>query len=283
MHTFPYCRLTPNVLWLTGSLLVLCTSAEINISTDEFAAWKAEIEHQIISLQKENMEIRETNKIFSTKVGRLEDKMKEMEADRNRMSKIIECQNEELRNLHKNVDNRDDVKKEENENDPKMLDRRTNDDRNEGQGAQISRIIPGTSESLQEPVIFHSYLSSNSPPNLGTHHVIAFDAIPINKGNGYHHDNGIFEAPRPGTYVFLWTINTYPRGYIRTELVVNGNVISSGVTDSHADDGIMSGTNVAIADLVTGDHVYVRLRHTAINYIYSNAEGRSTFSGWLLH
>lgn len=143
--------------------------------------------------------------------------------------------------------------------------------------------VPGTSESLQEPVIFHSYLSSNSPPNLSTHHVITFDAIPINKGNGYHHDNGIFEAPRPGTYVFFWTIYTHPRGYIPTELVANGNVISSGVTDSHADDGLQSATGVAIADLVTGDHVYVRLRYTAVNYIFSTADGRSTFSGWLLH
>lgn len=83
--------------------------------------------------------------------------------------------------------------------------------------------------------------------------------------------------------VFFWTIYTHPRGYIPTELVVNGNVMSSGVTDSHQDDGLMSGTGVAIADLVAGDHVYVRIRHTAINYIFSNAEGRSTFSGWLLH
>lgn len=95
--------------------------------------------------------------------------------------------------------------------------------------------VSGNSEPLQEPVIFHSYMSSNGPPNLGTHHIIAFDAIPINKGNGYHHDNGIFEAPRPGTYVFFWTIYTYPTGYIPTQLLVNGNVISSGNTDSHAE------------------------------------------------
>lgn len=140
MPTFPYCHLTPNVLWLTGSLLVLCTSAEINISTDEFAAWKADIEHQIISLQKENMEIRETNKILSTKVGRLEDKVKEMEAERNRMSEIIECQNEELRNLHKKDDNRNELKKEG--ADPILLERRTDGDRNEGRKVQrISRKI----------------------------------------------------------------------------------------------------------------------------------------------
>lgn len=272
-------RLILHIGWLTGCLLVLCTSSEINTSTDEFATWKAEIEDQISSLQKENMEIRETNKILSTKVGRLEDKVKEMEAERNRMSEIIECQNEELRNLHKKDDNRNELKKEG--ADPILLERRTDGDRNEGR--KVQRIIQGTSEPRQEPVIFHSYLSSNSPPNLSTHHVITFDAIPINKGNGYHHDNGIFEAPRPGTYVFFWTIYTHPRGYIPTELVANGNVISSGVTDSHADDGLQSATGVAIADLVAGDHVYVRIRHTAINYIFSIAEGRSTFSGWLLH
>lgn len=140
MPTFPYCRLTPNVLWLTGCLLVLCTSAEINISTDEFAAWKAEIEDQILILQKENMEIRETNKILSTKVGRLEDKVIEMEADRNRMSEIIECQNEELRNLHKKDDNRNELKKEG--TDPILLERRTDGNRNEGRKVQrISRKI----------------------------------------------------------------------------------------------------------------------------------------------
>lgn len=133
-------RLILPIGWLTGCLLVLCTSAEINISTDEFATWKAEIEHQIISLQKENMEIRETNKILSTKVGRLEDKMKEMEADRNKMSEIIECQNEELRNLHKKDDNQNELKKEG--TDPILLERRTDGDRNEGRKVQrISRKI----------------------------------------------------------------------------------------------------------------------------------------------
>lgn len=136
----PLSRLILHTGWLTGCLLVFCTSAEINISTDEFAAWKAEIEDQILILQKENMEIRETNKILSTKVGRLEDKVIEMEADRNRMSEIIECQNEELRNLHKKDDNRNELKKEG--TDPILLERRTDGNRNEGRKVQrISRKI----------------------------------------------------------------------------------------------------------------------------------------------
>lgn len=136
----PPSRLILHTGWLTGCLLVFCTSAEINISTDEFAAWKAEIKDQILILQKENMEIRETNKILSTKVGRLEDKVIEMEADRNRMSEIIECQNEELRNLHKKDDNRNELKKEG--TDPILLERRTDGNRNEGRKVQrISRKI----------------------------------------------------------------------------------------------------------------------------------------------
>lgn len=136
----PLSRLTLHVGWFTSCLLVLCTSSEINISTDDFAAWKAEIEDQILRLQKENMEVRKTNKILSNKVGHLEDKMKEMEADINRMLEIIECQNEELRNLHKNDDNRNEFKKEG--TDPIWLERRTDGDRNAGQEVQrISRKI----------------------------------------------------------------------------------------------------------------------------------------------
>lgn len=143
--------------------------------------------------------------------------------------------------------------------------------------------MPPTSHPITEAVIFHSHMSQSSPTNLAAHHILQFDVNSVNKGSGYHVDNGIFESPRAGTYVFFWSIYTYPRGIIRTELVVNGNVIGGALADSHPDDGIMSATGVAMAELSIGDHVYVRLAYTAINYILSEADGRSTFSGWLLH
>jgi hypothetical protein len=132
---------------------------------------------------------------------------------------------------------------------------------------------------MAEGVIFYSYMSQNSPANLGTHHNLQFNVNPVNKGKGYHIDNGIFEAPRVGIYVFLWSIYTESRGYIGTELVVNGHAIGSALADSHLGDGIMGGTGIAIAELSVGDHVYLR----TINFIRSVQDGRSTFSGWLLH
>ena len=82
---------------------------------------------------------------------------------------------------------------------------------------------------------------------------------------------------------FFWTIYTYPRGYIRTELLVNGEVVGGAQVDCHPDDGIISTTGMVITYLRPGDYVYVRLSYTAQNYILSYPDGRSTFSGWLLH
>ncbi|XP_061194361.1 uncharacterized protein LOC133202541 [Saccostrea echinata] len=142
--------------------------------------------------------------------------------------------------------------------------------------------VPPTTQPMNGPVIFYSYMSTHSPPNLSLHHVIIFDVNPVNKGHGYHKDNGIFEAPRTGTYVFLWSIYTYPRGAIGTELIVNGQVIGGGLVDSHPDDGVMSCTGVAIA-VSAGDHIYLRISPISVNYIWTESDGRSTFSGWLLH
>lgn len=74
-------------------------------------------------------------------------------------------------------------------------------------------------------VAFYAYLSSDIPASIA-HHIIAFDTVITNVGNAYHSHSGTFIAPRSGVYVFTCTIRLYGHSYIKTELLVNNNVVN---------------------------------------------------------
>lgn len=74
-------------------------------------------------------------------------------------------------------------------------------------------------------VAFYAYLSSDIPASIA-HHIIAFDTVITNVGNAHHPHSGTFIAPRSGVYVFTWTIRLYGHSYIKTELLVNNNVVN---------------------------------------------------------
>ena len=253
-----------------GFFFVFCGCTERKISPDP-TSWKTNNEELIRRLQKGNQETHLIIQNLVTKVDILERRVLELELERSKTEKIIEKQDKRLQFLgslsprQTNLDNPEE---------PVLYDERR---------SNSFVTVEGPTLQTAEPIVFHSYLSRDSLPNLSKDHVITFDSNPVNEGHGYHKDNGIFEAPRAGTYVFFWTIYTYPRGFIRTELLVNGEVVGGAQVDCHPDDGITSTTGMVITYLRPGDHVYVRLSYTAQNYIFSYPDGRSTFSGWLLH
>ncbi|XP_062572543.1 uncharacterized protein LOC134234480 [Saccostrea cucullata] len=259
-----------------GLVLVIssCTATE---ESSNFATFKVEFETKLSGLESEIKRLRQSNQDLTDRVRRLEDLLMNANSERIRLAEAVRHQEDRIRLLE---DSGQDSPHAMYQNKTKILRKSIDGNGNDQYG--VKRIIPPTTQPMSEPVIFYSYKSTNSPPNLSLHHVIVFDVNPVNKGHGYHKDNGIFEAPRSGTYMFLWSIYTYPRGYIGTELVVNGNVVGGAVADSHPDDGINSCTGVAIAEVSAGDHVYLRISPTAVNYIWSSSNGRSTFSGWFL-
>lgn len=88
-------------------------------------------------------------------------------------------------------------------------------------------------------VAFHAYLSHDSSGPLPMHHILKYDMIPLNKGNGYNAFDGIFIVPTSGTYVFKWSIMCDVHGSLYTELMRNAEIIGTRIADSVHQFGIL--------------------------------------------
>lgn len=80
-----------------------------------------------------------------------------------------------------------------------------------------------------DQVAFYAYLSASTAANLPSKHILVFDHVVLNKGQGYHQDDGIFIVPSHGVYVFAWTVGVRNHGWTPLEIVVNGVVFGSEI------------------------------------------------------
>lgn len=131
-------------------------------------------------------------------------------------------------------------------------------------------------------IAFHAYLSHDSSGPLPRHHILKFDMVPLNKGNGYKAFDGIFIAPTSGTYVFSWSFMSDVHGNVITELTKNADVIGNRFADSLNSAVYDFSTGTVVVDILQGDHVYVRMGGST-GQVKSISVSRTTFSGWLLN
>lgn len=124
-------------------------------------------------------------------------------------------------------------------------------------------------------------MSTNTQANLRQHHTLIYDVVKVNRGQGYHQDDGIFTVPSSGVYVFAWTVAIQTHGWASVELAVNGVVFGSTFADGTASDW-EHGSGIVVVETHTGDHVYVRMQENGNGVVNSNARGRTSFSGWKL-
>lgn len=141
--------------------------------------------------------------------------------------------------------------------------------------------MPPTSTSTGV-IAFHAYISKDSSGPLAEHHILQFDVVPINKGNGYNAFDGIFIVPTSGTYVFTWSIMSEVHGNLFTQLMRNSEIIGTRFADSYSSTVWDFATGTVVADVNQGDHVYVRLGQTSHGKVLSVTYSRTTFSGWFL-
>ncbi|XP_062609632.1 uncharacterized protein LOC134271453 [Saccostrea cucullata] len=81
-------------------------------------------------------------------------------------------------------------------------------------------------------IAFHAYLSHNIPGPLAEHHIIQFDFVQLNKGNGYRAYDGLFVVPASGTYVFTWGFMSNTSDCVYTQLMKNSDVLGTRYADS---------------------------------------------------
>lgn len=105
--------------------------------------------------------------------------------------------------------------------------------------------------------------------------------VKVNKGQGYHHNDGIFIVPSSGVYVFAWAVAVQDGGWASAEIVLNGVVFGSNFADGTSSVWDY-GSGIAIVEAYSGDHVYIRMHENGYGVVSSNERGRTSFLGWKL-
>ena len=122
---------------------------------------------------------------------------------------------------------------------------------------------------------FHAQMTTNTSPTPGQ--TVQFGTETLDIGSGYNPATSVYTAPMAGTYTFTWTIRVSGNNY-QTELVVNNSAKDRII--SYNNNDVSTGTTVV--SLNAGDRVFVRV-YTGSVSIYSDINGKSTFSGWMLN
>ena len=129
-----------------------------------------------------------------------------------------------------------------------------------------------------EPVAFYSYIASDITHQQPTRHTLIYDTVKLNRGNGYHSDDGIFIVPHTGTYAFAWTFGVSINGYADTEIVINGHKYGRAFAKGDG-ESVDFGTGFVIANVNGGDHVFIHYACDPTVY----GDGMTSFSGWKLY
>jgi len=127
-------------------------------------------------------------------------------------------------------------------------------------------------------VAFHAKFSADQCVSVG--HVLTYDEVHVNVGNGYKSYDGIFVAPVSGVYVFSVTLVSVEFYYMSAALLVNG-VEKATIVSDKAD--YLQASSTIVAQVQIGEHVFVRVSGESNCKLSSNSiHGTSSFSGWLL-
>ncbi|XP_052709668.1 paramyosin-like [Crassostrea angulata] len=141
------------------------------------------------------------------------------------------------------------------------------------------------SKSIDDKNNHHAFTAGISSSNYSwTGSTLVFPTVIYSEGTGYKPSTGIFTAPSAGTYVFYVSVQTAHRKSIYLDIVLNGSRKVRAMTwyDSGSSVDIhLTGTNLVILHLQTGDRVWVR-RYIGTGY-YSSHVPSTTFSGFKLN
>ncbi|CAG2188328.1 C1QL [Mytilus edulis] len=125
------------------------------------------------------------------------------------------------------------------------------------------------------------YVELSGSRNLNHYSIVKFDTQFIDEGNNFNTGDGIFVAPIPGVYLFIWTIQTYTSKAVQTELRVDNIVKGKQFTSLGSGAGHFGTTRTVLCSVNKGDHVWIQTdNHYTDNYLYDGSGGvRSSFMG----
>ncbi|XP_062618119.1 complement C1q-like protein 2 [Saccostrea cucullata] len=236
------------------------------------------VQFQITIMQKTLTILQETVERQNIRISKLENDNRRQEDNIRKLLMVIQNCGIEENNDVKSVNESTPTSITENHQNPQI--------RGPERNSMIKRLLTQASSSppsSQDHVAFYARMSITEKVPSG-HHILVFDNVVTNFGNGYNGVDGIFTAPKDGVYVFIWVIRLHEAQH-STQLMINN--VEYGSTHLRAmnnDDGSVSGN--VVAHVNKGDVVFVRVYpyngYTGSGDILSNIHGKPSFSGWFL-
>ncbi|XP_057206755.1 complement C1q and tumor necrosis factor-related protein 9 isoform X1 [Triplophysa rosa] len=115
-----------------------------------------------------------------------------------------------------------------------------------------------------------SYPAPNRP--------VPFRRVIYNQNQNYNPENGVYMAPVNGTYVFSYHLQVSVRP-LKVGLFHNFEPVIKTTTPIEMN----TASHQVVMGLIQGDWVWVQVRDTNTNGMFTGTESSSTFSGFLLH
>ena len=134
--------------------------------------------------------------------------------------------------------------------------------------------LRSVSDINSEFMVGQSQMFNNTDP-------ATFDVIIENKGGHYNPNTFTYTTPVNGTYVIMISTACSPWMSSKQYITVNGvkDVMTSA--QCHSYDSVLSGGNLLVTPLSTGDTLHVENRQKTNNVGYSDESLQSAFGGFL--
>ncbi|XP_071120747.1 uncharacterized protein [Mytilus edulis] len=151
------------------------------------------------------------------------------------------------------------------------------------------RLLVGSSISpmaITQYSAFYAYFSHHELAP-GKHHTLIFDTVKTNTDGMYSGSTGVYTVPLDGVYGFIYTIRMGCHTAVAFgafEIIKNNEVEGVSFINAPCSQQDTVTGNVII-HAVQGDKVFIRThpQSTIDSNIYSDLNGKTSFSGWLIH
>lgn len=134
--------------------------------------------------------------------------------------------------------------------------------------------MPGPCSPAVQSAFSAALTASYPAPNRP----VAFKRVIYNQNQNYNPENGVYTAPVNGTYVFSYNLQVSVRT-LKVGLFHNFEPVIKTTTPIEMN----TASQQVVLGLSQGDWVWVQVRDTTTNGMFTGTEASSTFSGFLLH
>lgn len=129
---------------------------------------------------------------------------------------------------------------------------------------------------------FYAYMNHHEL-HPGNHQTLIFDSSITNIDGSFSPITGVWTSQVDGLYAFSYSVRMSPNSIGAYEIVHNNQVVGALYINSHGGEDMV--TENVVIHAARGDKIFIRVHPTTTvsGIIYSDFNGRTSFSGFLLY